>query len=200
MLVKSIILFVTIVYCSTGYAQDIPLAKIWAQDMPGTMNVYELEDPKSNYPLMSTIVKAHLSKNTQGKAGQAFVVQGIGLEALKNASRIIARKQELLHSLPFDTEVSVIFFSVQSGQYVHLTKVERIQNTIKIRYEFVPHYEKHFTSHVAIIPLGKLPKGHYQVDIANEPFAQRLIDKGLVEVPDEQKLPRVSSSFDFTIE
>lgn len=198
-MILTIIVLIALSY-SVSCGDEIPLDKIWAQDMPGTMNVYELEDPKSNFPLMSAIVKAHLSKNTQGKAGQAFVVQGIGLEALKNASKIIARKQELLHSLPFDTEVSVIFFSVQSGQYVHLTKVERIQGTIKIRYEFVPHYEKHFTSHVAIIPLGKLPNGHYQVDIANEPFAQRLIDKGLVEVPDEQKLPRVSSSFDFTIE
>ncbi len=193
---------VLILSCSLGFAEDtveIPLNQIWADSMPGTKNVYELEGTPSDYPLMTEIRKEHGFKTQLAKAGAAFVVEGTGLEALKNAHVIIARKQTRPTFVPQDSEVSVIFFSLAFGNYVHLNKIEKNQNIIKIRYEFVPHSQKHLTRHFAIIPLGKLPKGRYEVDIAAEPFAQRFRDQGMAEIPDNRKLSRVSSSFKFSV-
>lgn len=202
MIVRLIVVLALVLCCSTSYAEEvveIPLKEIWADSMPGTINIYELEGTPSDNPLMAEINKKHGFKTWQDKAGPAFAVQGTGLEALKNAHAVITEKQSRPTSLPQDSEVSVIFFSLEFGNYVHLTKVERDKNTINIRYEFVPHTQKHLTRHFAIIPLGKLPKGQYKVDVGAEPFADRFRDQGMVEIPDERKLPRVSPSFEFSV-
>lgn len=194
-----------LVFCCSffSYAEDaveIPLSEIWAQNMPGTRKISELEkDTPSEKWLMKEIRAKHGFGTWEAKAGPAFAVAGTGLEALKNAHAMIAGKQPRPASFQQGHDISIIFFSLASGNYVHLTEVERNQNTIQIKYEFVPHYEKHLTRHFAIIPLGKLPSGHFKVDIAAEPFGQRFIEQGFKEIPDERKLPRVSSSFEFNV-
>lgn len=194
-------LLVVLFCCSASHAEEvveIPLDKIWADSMPGTQNVYGLEGTPSGNPLVAEIRKEHGSKSWEDKAGPAFAVEGTGLEALKNAHAVIVGKQP--RSTSFSGEVSVIFFSLVGGNYVHLTKVERDQNTIKIRYEFVSHQQKHLTRHFAIIPLGKLPKGEYKVDITAEGFEKPFANAEMRANPDEHKLQRVSSSFEFSIE
>jgi hypothetical protein len=190
MIVRSFLLLACVACCSNSFAEDaveIPLDQIWAWDMPGTINIQTLEKgtPSEDW-LMTKIRDEQHSKGWMAKAGSAFAVEGTGLKALENAYDIILGKQSRPTSL--SGEVSVIFFSLAAGNYVHLTNVERDQNTINVRYKFVRHEEKHLTRHFAIIPLGKLPKGKYKVDIAAESPA-----------PKSSKLPRVSSSFDFIV-
>jgi hypothetical protein len=191
MLVRILAISSLWLFCSTSFAEetvDIPLYQIWAWDMPGTQNISDLEKatPSEDW-LITKIRDEQHSKGWMAKAGRAFAVEGTGLKALENAHDVIFGKQKRLTSL--SGEISVIFFSLAGGQYVHLTKVEREGDTINIRYKLVPHEQKHLTRHFAIIPLGKLPKGNYKVDIATKSPAKPSVT-----------LPRVSASFDFTVE
>ena len=188
--------------CSISYAEEpmeIPLSEIWADSMPGTINIFELEGAQSEYPLMQEIRAKHGFGTWTAKAGPAFAVAGTGQEALNNAHAVITGKQPPSKSFQQGRDTSIVFFDLASNNYVHLTKVVRDHNTIRVRYEFIPQVEEVLTRHFAIIPTGKLPRGHYKVDIAAEPFGQRFLDAGFKEIPDERKLPRVSSSFEFHV-
>ncbi len=151
----------------------IPLKDIWAFQMPDTRSVRELEEvpARAGY---GTFVYEILSALGSAKTADAFVVPGTPSDALQNAHAILVKGTNV--TLSSGDEVSVIFFSYQFDNYVHITQVERIGNTIKIHYRFVPHFSKELTSHFAIIPLGKLSKGKYQVEILNDPMEKKYSD------------------------
>ena len=205
MAIRLFTLLTIVLGCSIGFAEDaveIPLSKIWALRMPGTINIYELEKgTPSNKSLMAEIGAKHGFGSHETKAGPAFAVVGTGLEALKNAHAAITGKQPRPTSLPQVHDISIVFFSITSGHYVHLTKVERDHQTIRIQYEFVSHLTKELTQHFAIIPLGKLGEGDFKVDIVAQGFEEPFQDDpGMRANPDERKLRRASSSFKFEIE
>lgn len=185
---------------STNEVIEIPLSEIWAHGMPGTRRIHELaEDPKRDHPLMTEIGKVHREDWGKRRAGSPFAVVGTGSEALKNAHAVITGRKARSDSLSKDHEISIAFFTLYSGYYMHLTNVSWSQQTIRIRYEFIPHETKDLTRHFALIPLGKLPKGKFQVEVVAEPLAQRFIEKRWKEFDDETKARIISSSFEFEV-
>ncbi len=95
--------------------------------------------------------------------------------------------------------MSVVFFSYQEGNYVHLSRIELHGNDILIQFRFVPHETAVVTEHFALIPLGKLRAGKYQVKVVQSPMEQEYIDQGCV-ANDESDVQRfVCGSFEFSV-
>jgi len=156
---------------------SVPLKQIWAHEIPGTKSAFDLE-PKlapglSNQELkkQSTVVRINraLAGWLQGppkreKVGPGFAVAGSGLNALKNAHGVLVEKKRIV-AFPGDSEMSLVFFTGQSGLYVHLDEVKQSKNRFEIRYHFVTHSTFDATTHFALIPVGKLPPGNYFVSL-----------------------------------
>lgn len=203
-----------------GYAADkqmpekygtIPLSTVWAWNMPGTLDIRSLEPQffgvpiktatlveQASHSLTSQILEP-LSKAATERPEPAFAVEGIGLDALENAHAVLAKGEEPTKSLSTSDDVSIVFFSHESGTYVHLQQVTRQNNRIEIRYEFVPHADAELTHHLALIPLGKLPPGKYKTRIVLAP-----LDKKYAALADESMLKELASrsvcgSFQFAV-
>jgi hypothetical protein len=152
-------------FCSTGFADDvvkIPLDQIWANRMPGTLNINDWDTHPS---LILSIQNAIGFPPKDGEADPAFAVQGESQDALREAHAVIVDKKKPRGIFPAGKKVSVVFFTHETGPYVHLYKVERRGKNIDIHYKFVPHEEEDTERHIALIPLGKLPVGEYSVNI-----------------------------------
>jgi hypothetical protein len=190
---------------------DIPLKEIWAADMPGTRNIRELEprtagDRRKFGPLMSALHRQLTRDNEdwgRPDAGPAFVVPGKDIEALNGAYDVIfANHWEGPHQVPTG-EVSLVFYARWTGQYVYVEKVERNGPAITLQYRFVVHRTKEITAHFALIPLGHLKGGKYDVRIIQLPVRHPDNEQGPVfRPPLEEKIANrvVSKSFSFEVE
>ena len=161
----------------------IPLKNIWAHDMPGTKNVAELEpDAQSKVPKadrdrpLALGIRQSLQYQVGQVPGEGFVVTGTGRSALQAAHDVLTDKKRRQSGFPTNSELSIVFFSYQFGDYIHLESVEQSKNVIEIRYRFVPHMTREVTEHFAIIPLGKLEPGKYQVDIVNDSAGSKAVE------------------------
>jgi len=174
--------------------------RTWAIDEPVTQLIYELEkDVPSDQSRLTEIRRVHSSGTWEDGAGPAFAVEGTDLEALKNAHAVITGQKPRADSLSQENKISIVFFTLSSNYYVALTKIERKQNAIHVLYEFIPKDEENLPQEFAMIPMGKLPPGRYQVEFVREPFEKRFRDAGWEKIPDERNLRRVSSSFEFIV-
>jgi hypothetical protein len=140
----------------------IPLSEIWARDMPGTKNIDELH--KQWQP---EDIERFRRKPTpkEGPARPTFAVQGTGFEALRNSYEVLIEKKDPKRSFDENTDISIVFFSRDDNWYVHLQSVELQNETITINCDMVTHETQETTRHFALIPIGKLPSGEYQVDV-----------------------------------
>lgn len=182
----------------------IPLDQIWALQMPGTRDIGELEadkPPKSMYgPLVEKIRRALDTAREEGKdAKAAFAVLGTGLDALREAHAVLVQEKKPRETFPSGSEISVVFFSHSFGSYVHLDRVQRRDNVIEIHYRFVPHKTSDLTEHIAIVPLGALPAGEYQITVIQEPMDERFINGGFRPVDSKVAGQVVSGSFRFSV-
>ena len=135
----------------------------------------------------------------QGKnARPAFVVQGDLPEAVHEAYMVLVDDKKPREVIPKGLTASVVFFSSDFGRYVHLRSVERHDNDIDIKYEFVPHKSKEVTAHFAIIPLDKLPSGTMRVNIAQAPMSAEFAS-GWKPIIDDTARCIVSNSFSFVV-
>lgn len=171
-------------------ATIIPLDQIWGYEMPGTRDIRELEPKRQtgNMPTEevirgSLILQIRQALGNRPKAGEqagpALVVVGTGKEALKNAHAAIMakdkkesvpiRQQLEARVLPFDAELSVVFYSYMCGRYVRIISVEQSEKLITVKYQLVSHITGDMTIHFALIPLGKLHQGAVQVKIMQVP-------------------------------
>jgi hypothetical protein len=201
--------------CARGEPQNgkselvtIPLERIWAYEMPRTRDVRELEpklaigatvDEMARQSDVWKIFKVLGQRLKEGeKAGAAFAVIGKGTDALKNASAVLAAKNEEYPTIaPAQTDLSLVFYSYKCGRYVHLVNVERSPGLVTVQYQFVIHPQQIMSRHFALIPLGKLPEGTVKVQI--EQVAPG--DKPGRWVPAESDLQRlVSDSFKFSVQ
>jgi len=184
---------------------QIPLDQIWALRMPGTRNIGELETdkpPRSEHgALVVELHRALARAHVEGKdAKAAFAVLGTGLEALRQAHAVLVEKKELRETFPSDSEVSVVFFSYSFGSYVQIHEAQRRENLIEIKYRFTPHKVKEMTAHVAIIPLGTLARGDFEVSIIQMPMEKRFIDGGFKPIEPDVAQQVVSGSFCFSVQ
>ena len=200
--------------------QTIPLEQIWAYEMPGTRDVRELEpdvygtvvrtlsaeerDRRFNESLVAQILES-LGPPPAVKPGPirlpdpkaVFAVKGAGFEALKEAYAVLVEKQTVPASLPTGSEISIVFFSYEAGSFVQVRDVERRRKVIQIRYRFAPHGLAIATSHIALIPLGPLPAGEYQIAIIQSPMDTKWVPSGteLINLEWEKKVVCKPSSF-----
>jgi len=150
----------------------IPLKEIWALQMPGTrpMNVTmrgSSSDYESPEGTLVDQIRAELAYDPTKwpVAGQAFVVGGSGMEALREAHAVIVQGGARRKSFCPDEEVTIVLFSRSFNYYVHLVGAEQRNNVIQLLYKLMPHETKEMTSHLALIPLSKLASGDFRVEI-----------------------------------
>lgn len=210
MLVRILAIAVLLLCYSIGHAEEkmveIPLTEIWstnqgrmwAVDEPVTKYFGQvLKNDSPNQLLLTDISKA-LSSGAKDKADPAFAVEGEDREALRNAHAVLTGKQERPTSLSTDKNVSIAFFALESGYYISITDAQKQGDTIRIKYEFIPHITDNVSSSLSLIPLGKLSVGHYQVEIDHEPFEKRFAKFGK-SGPHKSALESVSKSFEFDV-
>jgi hypothetical protein len=173
---------------------EIPLKEVWALRMPNTRDITELEPAPIGLrygPLTDEIRYALGSKRHHDRSrnrkltgyrdtafgpqpvysfpplepvGEGFAVAGDN--PLREAHAVLfkgAKRPQVLTS-----NVTVVFFSLLAGSYVHLDKIERNGFTITLTYHLEGHMEAESTSHFALIPLGQLQSGKYAVKIERQ--------------------------------
>jgi hypothetical protein len=175
----------------------IPLKDIWAYDMPGTHDIQTLK-PAMPKDLVDLIQQSLGRTTSDSHAKSGFVVQGDDKEALQTTYDVIVSG-----AAPKKPQVNqktwIVFFSRDSGQYVHLRDVQRQDKQFTVRYRFVPHDSKEMTRHFALIPLGNLPAGSYRVSIAKSPMEQRYVDAKFQPVPESFVSKIVCKPFEFVV-
>jgi hypothetical protein len=176
-------------------AVEIPLKEVWALEMPGTRDITELEPPPvgigygpitdeiRRYALGSKRFREQIKnrkilgyQNTAfgprpiysvpplKPAGQGFAVPGDN--SLREAHAVLAKDAKPPEVLT--GPVTLVFYALRAGSYVHLDKIERDGFTITLTYHLQGHMTTDSTSHFALIPLGQLPPGKYAVKIERQ--------------------------------
>lgn len=196
---------------ATLIAKEIPLKEVWAADMPGTRSIRELEhrtegDHRKYGPLMHGIYKT-MQGGRSGKAwgrpdaGPGFPVPGTGIAALHIIYDILVDQQERLKVVPIG-EVSLVFFARQSGAYCYLEKVKREGKVVTLTWRFHRHRSGDITAHLALIPLGTLEPGEYEVRTVQLPVAmpQGSDVKFIPQIEGERLKSTVSEPFSFEVQ
>jgi hypothetical protein len=197
--VRVAILLAFLFCCSVGRAEEvveIPLNQIWAYNMPSTKKIGELA--KQEPRLMEVARSLWKPAPKEESARIAFAVQGTGLDAFRNSYEVLVKKKDPNHNFNANTEISVVFFAHADVWYVHLESVERKNNTITINYKFISHETDDTSEHFALIPLGKLPSGKYQVDMVPNQINEAG-DPAMHPVDMEIVNRIVGGSFSFTV-
>lgn len=184
--------------CTLSHAEDavkIPLDQIWAFGMPGT---HPIEASQLTKEIRSALA------NRPPKGGQAqvgFAVAGVGLQALRNAHKVLVKDEMPQATFPPGKKISLVFFSHQGGVYVHLDKVERSNNTVTINYKLIPHRTREATEHFALIPLTNTPKGRIQVEVIQAPLDKQIATQyGVPRLRPDLGMNLVSGSYSFSVE
>lgn len=175
---------------------EIPLSEVWALRMPGTRDLRELVPDDAAIES----VRRRLQFDPRKKqASRGFAVSGTAIEAFQKARAILEGCEKPKARFPKNTEIAVVFFSYESPLYVHLDKVEREREAVRIGYRFVPHQSKETTHHFAIIPLGKLPPGRYGVRVKPQPMEKKYTDAGFTNPSHSAISQLVSGTFHFIV-
>ena len=165
MVVRLLALLVFVFCCSISFAEEpvtIPLNEIWANDMPGTKDIDELHKQWRPEDIRRLLQKPAPKEES---ARPTFAVQGKGFEALRNSYEVLVKEKDPKRSFDANTEISIVFFSRDDNWYVHLQSVELKNKTITLSCNMVTHETQETTRHFALIPIGKLSSGKYQVNV-----------------------------------
>jgi len=157
---------------------NIPLDRVWALQIPGTVEVSKIV-PNAQKIIIEDIRRSLSQELPKGRqAGPVFAVTGSEIEALKQAEETIVHGKKPKQSFRVHDEISIIFFSRLFGQYVYLDAIVKTGNEIQVTYRFVPHEEAVLTEHFALIPVGRLPARKYEVKIVQIPMDVKLLELG----------------------
>jgi hypothetical protein len=180
----------------------IPLDQIWATQMPGTRNVDELD--RSLVGEIRRVIGHSTPENQETKA--AFAVLGTGADALLAAhavfvGKVFAENIKRRQTFPEESTVSIVFFSAESGNYVHLDRVECQGSVVSIYYRFVPieSVKPPLPKQFALIPLGKLPPGKHRVNVIESPPEQKTMSSMWFPQSYADTLRIVGNSFSFFV-
>jgi hypothetical protein len=190
----------TIVPVESPDVVTIPLDAIWAYNMPDTVDIHSLDDNGEAAKVVAEIRRRLVTATPNWKeAKAAFAVAATELKALREAHAVLVEGKKPRQTFPADSDISIIFFSYQFGQYVHLEKVTRRGNVIDVQYKFVPHKTKEVTEHFALIPLGKLAPGKAHVEITQSPMEPKWINAGWKDVDRDVARRIVCRPFSFVV-
>jgi hypothetical protein len=180
-------------------AIEIPLGQIWALHMPGTKNIIEL-DPDGDYNGLTSLPGDERIKRWKNsllrqisealtpdvspdwpregqQSGPGFVVAGNGIVSLREANAVMFDKKKPRTSFSASTEVTAVFFSYMGGGPLQIMHVTRDGSNIVVAYRFIMPLNKGPVLDFALIPLGRLMPGKYQVEIRQLPMGQEMLDR-----------------------
>lgn len=149
-------------------ATEIPLDEVWGYHISGTTPIAQLFERSEwgtrSIPTQIEIAERLCMSCNKTDAPRGFAVKGSPCDAFIDASEILTEGAEPAKKFSSDDEIHVVFFAHSPPGYLAIDAVHRHANKIEIAYRFVPHAEDEILDHLAIIPLGKLPVGEYQVE------------------------------------
>lgn len=155
--------------------RTIRLDRIWALDMEGTRNIHDLEKDRSiGEGYVDEIVRAlidigHDLRRKQKPANPGFAVEGDGAIALQCAHAVLVDRTKPTDTITAGTDATLVFFSYLAGVDVQVREVEVRGNTIELKYRFIYYTQKILSTQFALIPLGKLAAGKYEVKLTQLP-------------------------------
>jgi hypothetical protein len=156
---RSLIL-ILVLTCSCGGAEvvEIPLSEVWAYRMHDTKQLEDATDSLTGKDIApeGIVLRSILQRLREAEvqdAGVGFAVQGVGLEALKNAHKVIVEGDTPVESHQIGKPCSVVFYSHMFPEYVQIRRIEQHQQRLRVEYWFEPHATKELTSHLALIPI-----------------------------------------------
>jgi hypothetical protein len=188
----------------------VPLDTVWAHEMPGTRDIHLLQQEfdkrfppmgKGDQSLVEFIGRA-IESRRGGPVGEALAVQGEGIDALININNAFINhdiKPRGVKGIVGKDGVSLFFFTAYSPRYVHLKEITRSGALITVKYALIPHHTLNRTMHLALVPLGELPKGEYRVEVSQTPMTEDQSKQGFKDVDDQWGERHVSSSFTFHV-
>jgi hypothetical protein len=171
----------------------IPLDRVWAWHTPGARDLRELEPeiltenlrgkpPEEQGRLIRASIGDRIAESLVDErfypkkgeqAGSAFAVVGSGIDALQAARDILAHRTKRTTKFSTSDNVNLIFYSFPSETKLHLVSVERKGNSFLLQYGFSLSLEelseRTVRPNLAIIPIGRLPVGTYDVAIQLDP-------------------------------
>jgi hypothetical protein len=130
-------------------------------------------------------------------------VDGTGPIALRNAHAILVGGEQPHQALPANRVITLVFFSYMSGVDVPVQAVDLHDHLIDIRYRFVTYIERNLSMQLALIPLGKLSAGQYEVKVTQLPagLGKNKHDYKVMEPPKyiKEAVPLVAQPFSFRV-
>ena len=162
-----------LILASAAQAEDKSIKSIWAINAPGTRKLSELnpgkvvDNAKHEYGKTSREVINSLTLDRR-PAVEGFAVAGPGREALKAAHSVVVLERDP-PELISPTNISLVFYSLNAASAVHFDAVQRLGNKITIQYHFVVRGVPMTKAQFALIPVGVLPRGKYEVAIEQLP-------------------------------
>lgn len=173
------ILLLLVSPCLAGEERFVPLEDIWARDMPGTKEVFNLEEPGGNYSSphewfdnssVLQIGKAlfKYAVTPSDSPGEVFLVPGEGKTALRHAHAVLAKK-EAFPNITADSFVSLVFYAwPTSGSYLRIVSVEVTSGLITVRYQPVIQTVHDHGPRFALVPIGKLSEGPVKIEVIED--------------------------------
>lgn len=173
---------------------EIPIKTIWGYRIAGTQDLSVFRSPDTDEPLVGKVLLEirHSWGHSEGMA-----VGGEGREALEDLhhKRVEMRERSEVSA---EAPVSLAFYTRGIGWHIELEKVVRQGNIFAIQYRPIPNQAAMSDSHLALIPVGKLPPGKYRVNVAQLPMEAEYEDQGLRQPPRNLR-ERISDSFTFVV-
>ena len=205
MVIRYILAWALILCFSTSHAEEvvkIPLSEIWATDMPGTkkfdfIKCNPSKDP--NCPAPYKILQAVQSGYKDKTFRPGFVVNKTGLEAMREAQNVIVDKAEPQSSFAAGTELIVVFFTTELNDYLQLEPVEITGNTIDVPFRIITNETEDGVSYMALIPLKKLPRGEYRVNMVDRSDEQEFLNVGRRLYGEDRIRREICNPFSFTV-
>lgn len=194
---------------SAAWGKEISPKTIWALNIPGTQDVRKLDPPRTSEPTsaeelirtspVEQIIHSLKHSPKEGeKTGRAFVVVGVGLDALLEAKKVLAGEAKAIKEVPADKEITLVVYKYNSGRAMRLDGVDQEGNKVAVRYHLKTYDMLQSFASFALIPLGKLKPGKVEVAVTHG------TDEGPGELNErhDKRAPAeriVSRSFNFAV-
>ncbi len=191
-------------------SEEIPLAEVWSNRIPGTRDVFELEpevppylmklprDRRSYRHRGGTLTQQIDQRLGPGRAQEwsennneylpplkMFAVPGHGQAALVGAHRVLVKGETPQQTFSRGDNITLVFFSHWSED-IHFRRIMRMGNELTIAYQFVfPQFNvgspRSGYVHVALIPVSSVQSKELIVKLERVPTDNAEMEKALLE-------------------
>lgn len=187
----------------------IPLDKILANKVPGTRDITSVDVAPTvradkgilGSIFMSMVLRAEKLKY-KDLARPAFVVSGNDRVALRAAQSVLVDGATPRKAFSMGEDLTIVFFAEPISKYrVRIGQVTRTDNEVRIHYELEAGVHGQDYQNFALIPLGKMKSGKYQVNMRQLPHEQTPIEikKGFKPLDNEWSRNFLSEPFSFSV-